>query len=85
MLFMGCDRELFLVLIMLVAFIIGPFGIFKGNYLTIPIGLVIWIIGQMLLIRMTKNDPFTRQIFIRSLAYREYYPATSNINEANEH
>lgn len=83
MLFMGCDRELFLILIMLVAFVIGPFGIFKGNYLTIPIGLILWIIGQMLLIRMAKNDPFTRQIFMRSLAYREYYPAVSYIDEAD--
>lgn len=82
-LFLGCDRELFLLLIMLVALIIGPMGIFNGNYLAIPIGIAVWLFGHATLIRMAKNDPFTRKIFIRSLAYREYYPAVSYASDAD--
>ena len=79
-LFLGCDRELFLGLIALCALIAGPLGLFKGNYVSLPISFILWICGHISLVKMAKNDSYARHIFIKSLAYKDHYDATSDIS-----
>jgi len=76
-LMMGCERFLFLMLVMVVTLIAGPSGIFVMNITNTFIGIVIFIIGRMILLHMAKIDNQMSDVFRRSVLYRSYYPAVS--------
>lgn len=78
----GCDRELYLSLLLFVAILIGPAGLFDGRFFTAFIGAVIWVLGTFGLAQMAKKDPHARQTYLRSLRYRSFYPATEYVYEA---
>ena len=76
---MGCDRELYLSLVLICALVIVPSGIMKGQLHAIIFGIILWICGQYGLTQMGKRDEMMRHVFIRSLKYRTHYLATSPI------
>lgn len=78
-LLLGCDRELYLALVMTCGLLAGPAGIMKSHPPGIICGLLLWLTGQIGLSQMAKRDPMQRQVFIRSLNYKDFYPAVSPI------
>lgn len=76
---MGCDRELYLSLIIVCALLIIPSGIMKGQPHAIVFGVILWAAGQLGLAKMGKRDAMMRQVFTRSLKYRQHYLAASQI------
>jgi len=80
---MGCDRELYLSMIIVCALFLGPGGIMKGSVPAVVMGVLMWLVGQRALAVMGKKDARFRHTYIRSLKYKSHYPATSRI-DANE-
>lgn len=78
---MGCDRELYLSLIIVCALLIVPSGIMRGQVPPAVLGIALWIGGQLGLTKMGKLDAMMRHVFMRSLKYRRYYFAASPIPE----
>ena len=78
---MGCDRELYLSLIIVCALLIVPSGIMRGQVPPVVIGIALWIGGQLGLTKMGRRDAMMRHVFMRSLKYRPHYLATSPIPE----
>lgn len=81
---MGCDRELYLCMIVICALFLGPGGIMKGSIPAIIMGVLLWIVGQRALAAMGKKDARLRHAYIRSLKYKNYYPASSRIDAKEE-
>lgn len=78
---MGCDRELYFVLLLIVLVLIGPTGFMDMNYMNITYGVIIWFIGQRALLHMAKKDLYQRQLFVRSVQYKSFYSANSDVSE----
>lgn len=76
---LGCDRELFLSLLIVCALLIVPTGIMKGQMHAVIFCVVLWIGGQIGLAAMGKRDPQMRHVFMRSLKYKSSYLAASPI------
>jgi type IV secretion system protein TrbD len=72
-LFLGGDRELVLFSGLIAAVLI--FACMQP--LTIVIGVSLWIVALWLFRRVAKADPLMRYIYLRSLFYKNYYPARS--------
>jgi type IV secretory pathway TrbD component len=72
-LFLGGDRELVLFSGLIAAILI--FACMQP--LTIVIGVSLWISALWVFRRLAKLDPLMRYIYLRSLLYRNYYPARS--------
>lgn len=73
---MGCDRELYLTLVLFSTILIGPTGLFDGRFAPAILGVIFWLCGTFGLSQMAKNDSHARQVFLRALRYKEFYPAT---------
>jgi type IV secretion system protein TrbD len=72
-LFLGGDREL-----VLFSGLIAAVLIFACLQLVpIIVGVGLWIVALAAFRRMAKADPRMRDIYMRSLLYRRYYPARS--------
>ena len=71
-LFAGADREL--VLANGVVGIALLFGIGISRY-TLGIVIFLWTVGHWALTRVTKADPSFRQIYVRHIRLRSFYPA----------
>lgn len=78
---MGCDRELYLTLVLFITILIGPVGLFDGRILPAVLGIVFWLCGTFGLSQMAKFDPHARHVFLRALRYKDFYPATDYIYE----
>lgn len=76
---MGCDRDLYLSLVLVCALLIVPAGIMRGQPSAIAVGVLLWIGGQLGLSKMGKRDAMMKHVFTRSLKYRAHYLATSPI------
>jgi type IV secretion system protein TrbD len=72
-LFLGGDRELVLFSGLIAAVLI--FACMQP--LTILIGVTLWMAALWIFRRVAKADPLMRYIYLRSLLYRNYYPARS--------
>jgi type IV secretory pathway TrbD component len=72
-LFLGGDRELVLFSGLIAAVLI--FACMQA--LTIVIGVALWMVALWIFRRIAKADPLMRYIYLRSLLYRNYYPARS--------
>lgn len=79
---LGCDREMFLSLILVCALLIVPAGIMKTQPYAVALGVGLWLCGQIGLTQMGKRDPQMRHVFMRSLKYRGTYTATSRIPDS---
>jgi type IV secretory pathway TrbD component len=72
-LFLGGDRELVLFSGLIAAVLIFA----CMQFLTIVIGVSLWVGTLWIFRRLAKADPRMRYIYLRSLQYRSYYPARS--------
>lgn len=75
-LFMGGERELSLVTIMVSAALI----VFIQTWLAFFTGLLLWFVALPLLRSMAKKDTQMSKIYRRSLNYQKFYPAASSIH-----
>ena len=71
-LFAGADREL--VLANGVVCIALIFGIGISRY-TLGVVVFLWTVGHWALTRVTKADPSFRQVYVRHIRLRSFYPA----------
>lgn len=80
-LIMGCDREVYLTLVLITGILIGPVGLFDNRIFPAIVGVVFWLCGTFGLSQMAKYDPHARHTFIRSFKYKPFYPATDYVYE----
>ena len=76
----GCDRVLFLLLMLFCMALIFPGGLGSGNYLNVILGIAIFVVGVQILAILAKHDPLISQIFRRAIRYRDRYVATSLVS-----
>ena len=74
-LLLGCDRELVLLSALLSAMLIFALVTWWG----IVAGIVLWVAAVAVLSRMGKADPMLRQVYVRHVKYRSFYPAKSGL------
>ena len=75
----GCDRVLFLLLMLVCITLIFPGGIGAGNYVNVVIGIAFFLVGVQILAVLAKYDPLFSQIFSRAVKYQDSYVATSYV------
>ena len=75
-LIMGCERFLFLMLLMVVTLLI--FGaLARHSWLNFFFGVGFYIAGRQTLVYMAKKDAQMSDVYRRSVTYRHYYPSVS--------
>lgn len=77
----GCDRELFLILSLISAFIIGPLGFLAVRPTVGCIGIAMFILGRFALAYLAKVDPQAKIVYQRALTYQNFYPANAPVNQ----
>ena len=75
----GCDRVLFLLLMLFCIALIFPGGLGSGNYVNVLIGIVFFVVGVQILAVLAKYDPLFSQIFSRAVKYQDAYVASSPV------
>ena len=70
-LLLGCDRELVLFAALMSAMLIFALV----TWWAIVAGVAIWIGAVAVLSRMGRFDPMLRQVYVRHVKYRAFYPA----------
>lgn len=75
-LLLGGDRELVLFSALLSAMLIFALVTWWG----VLTGIVLWFLSIAILSRMGKADPLLRQVYLRHLRYRPFYPAKAAIH-----
>ena len=75
----GSDRILVFVLLMAAGLLIGPGGMGSGSIANIVLGVVILLVGIQLLAALAKYDPDAREVFRRSMRFKEVYSASSGV------
>ena len=76
----GCDRVLFLLLMLFCIALIFPGGLGSGNYVNVLIGIAFFFFGVQILAVLAKYDPLFSQIFSRSVKYQDSYVASSLVS-----
>ena len=74
-LLLGCDRELVLLSALFSAMLIFALVTWWG----VAAGLALWVVAVAVLSRMGKADPMLRQVYVRHVRYRPFYPAKSGL------
>ena len=74
-LLLGGDRELVLFAALMSAMLIFALVTWWG----IVAGIAIWIGAVAILSRMGRFDPMLRQVYVRHVKYREFYPAKGRV------
>ena len=72
---LGGDRELVLVTILVSVSLAFSLGTWWG----IVLSIVFWLSAIAVLQRMGKADPLLRQVYLRHIRYRPFYPAKSGL------
>lgn len=72
---MGGDREL--VLLSAITAVALAFAL--GSIWGFVLALVFWLSAASVLRRMGKADPLLRQVYMRHIRYRPFYPAKSGL------
>lgn len=78
-LLLGGDRELMLFAAMLAAMLIFSLVTWWGVFA----GVLLWSLAVAVLSRMGKADPMLRQVYIRHVGYRGFYPAKGRLRTAS--
>jgi type IV secretion system protein VirB3 len=73
----GCDRELFIMVTVLAVFLIIPGGVMSESLFNVLFGIGLFFCGLFFLSWMAKKDSSMRMVFVRSLGYKNSYPARS--------
>lgn len=76
----GCDRTLFLLLLLACMALGLPGGLASGNFVNFFIAVAIFFAGLQVLRAMGKKDPLAMRIFQRAVKYQESYLASSRFN-----
>jgi type IV secretion system protein VirB3 len=71
----GCDRELFIMATILAVFFVIPGGVMSESLFNVLFGIGLFVCSLFLLSWMAKKDSSMRKVFLRSLGYKERYPA----------
>ena len=66
----GCDRELFLLLVMFCGLLLMS-GITRMYWRNIILGIVLWLIGVPILAKLAVYDPHFKGIVARSIRYTQ--------------
>jgi type IV secretion system protein VirB3 len=74
-LILGGDRELVLVMIIIAFALAFSLACWWGVLLS----TALWIVSVGVLQRMGKADPLMRQVYMRHIRYRPFYPAKSHV------
>ena len=74
-LLLGGDRELVLFAALMTAMLIFALVTWWG----IVAGIAIWIGAVAILSRMGRFDPMLRQVYVRHVKYRAFYPAKGRV------
>ena len=80
----GCDRVLFLLLMLFCIALIFPGGLGSGNYVNVLIGIVFFFVGVQILAVLAKYDPLFSQIFSRAIKYQDSYVSTSHVHRQDK-
>jgi type IV secretion system protein TrbD len=72
---LGADRELVLV----TALTAGTLGLSLGSWWGVCLAVLFWTCSVAVLQRMGKADPQLRQVYVRHIRYRQFYPAKSGL------
>lgn len=80
----GCDRVLFLLLMLVCITLIFPGGLGAGNYVNVLIGIALFVFGVQILAVLAKYDPLLSQIFSRAVKYQDSYVATSYVSRPDK-
>jgi len=72
---LGGDRELVLVAVLLA----GALGLSLASWWGVGLAVMFWIGAIGALQRMGKADPQMRQVYLRHIRYRQFYPAKSGL------
>ena len=80
----GCDRVLFLLLMLFCIALIFPGGLGSGNYVNVLIGIAFFFFGVQTLAVLAKYDPLFSQIFSRAIKYQDAYIATSLVSRQDK-
>ena len=76
----GCDRTLFLLLLLACMALGLPGGLASGNFVNFFIAVLIFFIGLQVLRAMGKKDPLAMRIFQRAVKYQDSYLASSRFD-----
>lgn len=76
----GCDRLLFLMLLLVCMALGLPGGIAAGNYMNAVLAIIIFYIGIQVLRSLTKFDPQALSVFQRAVKYQDSYLAVSGVD-----
>jgi type IV secretion system protein VirB3 len=74
-LLLGSDRELVLFAALMSAMLIFALVTWWG----IVAGIALWVAAVAALSRMGRSDPLLRQVYLRHVRYRPFYPAKGRI------
>ena len=80
----GCDRVLFLLLMLFCIALIFPGGLGSGNYVNVLIGIAFFFFGVQVLAVLAKYDPLFSQIFSRAVKYQDTYTAISPVSRQDK-
>ena len=77
-LLLGGDRELVLMTALFAAVLIFTLA----KLWAAIAGIVFWLIALGVLRRLAKVDPIMRQVYLRHIKYKPFYPAKSGLHRA---
>ena len=80
----GCDRVLFLLLMLFCIALIFPGGLGAGNYVNVLIGIAFFFFGVQVLAVLAKYDPLFSLIFSRAIKYQDSYVASSLVSRQDK-
>lgn len=72
---LGGDRELVLITTLTAT----TLGLSLGSWWGVCLAVIFWIGAVGVLQRMGKADPVLRQVYLRHIRYRQFYPAKSGL------
>lgn len=78
-LLLGGDREMVLLAALMASMLVFSLVRWWG----VLAGLLLWVAAVAVLSRMGKADPMLRQVYIRHVKYRAFYPAKSGVAAAS--
>ena len=74
-LLLGGDRELVLFAALLSAMLVFALVTWWG----VAAGISLWVLAVAVLSRMGRSDPMLRQVYLRHIRYRPFYPAKGSL------
>ena len=80
----GCDRTLFLLLLLACMALGLPGGLASGNFVNFFIAIAIFFAGLQVLRAMGKKDPLAMKIFQRAVKYQDSYVASSRVDRLDK-